>query len=349
MDSQKQSDEIIAALCLLDSAGTGEEGRDLTRFMGSSHQATLLAIMDRLDPHGDVDQEKMLSVLRRLTNSHSDKKRGQDQAIFSAFKEFHPGWILEGLMVEGEEAESSRVLSLLSEFLSDRKAREIMEYLAAQPSGSKSPRVLRMQEILSAKEGSKVSREILDLVQSLLEEKLVPLAPVREGSSFTFQHILWMQVDDLHKLFRDLGQEEIRKAFTGVEPKVLRAFLGRFSPRDALEIRNGLATGASVSPEIRREARHHIVSLPLEQISSEDIFEEIGYSVLARAIAPEELNWADLICKKMMPRQGYRLKRLLHEGVASRPVSVFEARKNAVVRRLLSLAEKGIIRRYWKA
>lgn len=315
-----QKNELLAALCVMNE---GEAARSLFAFAPASEEAELNRIADRLIQEGEVDAAELFGRLQ--------KSRGL--SLGGGFADIHPGWILEKL-----EGESPRVLGILCRFLTGDKVRYLIDHLPES----------RRNLLPKVNESYKVAPEVAEIVRTLSEKRLTFQAPT-QGGSFSFAHVTVLKTDDLRTLFRDLGMEEIRRAFKDVEPQVLRAFLARFVPKMAREIRERIDHGGSVPPDARTEAQRHLVSLPLEKLPVEDLFREIGYSVFAHALEPEDMIWADMVYHKLPPEEGYRLKRILQDTVKRRPPTSVEARRQEILGRITSLAKSGAIRKYWKS
>lgn len=326
MDRQELNDgdsrgaylEILAALCLMK-----EGGRDLFAFLSSNDQQMLEQI-SKSNPHQKESDAK--EFLNRFQKVKKIKE-------FSPLDEIHPGWILDRL-----EDESPRVLGLLCRFLPSDKARELIQYM---------PVSLR-QKLPKMNESYRVSPEIFEIVKRLVEKKLSYAICPPEGPSFSFAHLAWMKQDDLRKLFYDLGLDEIKKAFFQVEPPMLRTFLSRFPTHEAKEIRQRIEHGGTVSPAKKQEAQKHLFLLHLEHFSAEELILEIGYSVFARALVVGEKKWAEIICHKITPKEGIRLKRLVQESASQVADHRVQERKEAILQRVAVLVDKKNIRRYWK-
>ncbi|HEX5035692.1 MAG TPA: FliG C-terminal domain-containing protein [bacterium] len=314
-----QRNELLAALCVMNE---GENAHSLFAFGPASDEAELSKIAERLIQEGEVDAAELFGRLQ--------KQRGLN--LGSGFSDIHPGWILEKL-----EGESPRVLGILCRFLTGDKVKYLIEHLPES----------RRKLLPKVNESYKVAPQVAEIVRELSAKKLSFQVPV-SGGSFSFAHITVLKTDDLRTVFRDLGIEEIRRAFKDVEPQVLRAFLARFVPKMAREIRERIDHGGSVSSESRNEAQRHLVSLPLEKLPVEDLFREIGYSVFAQALEVEDMVWADMVYHKLPPEEGYRLKRVLQDTVKRRPIAAVEARRQEILGRIASLAKSGAIRKYWK-
>ncbi len=303
--------EILAALCLLNR---GSKGRDLFQFASRKDQERLNALLGTLPPKGE-------ELLARI-------QRRESQSRPSVLQEIHPGWILEKL-----EGESPRILGLMGQFLPGEKLKDLLTLVPPEK-----------KKFLS-KINDPVSPEILEIVTRFVEKKFASPPPV-PGAVFSFSHIAWMKDNDLRTLFWDLGLNEIRKAFTGVEPQVLRIFLTRFPIALAREIRDRIDSSRKVTTEEKREAQKHLVSLQLDQPLTEEIFHEIGYSVFAQAVSPADLSWTEFVYEKLPPSEGHRLKRILEERV--REGTILQEKREEILDRITLLAQKGLIRHYWK-
>lgn len=314
-----QRTELLAALCLMNE---GEGAKSLFAFASESDELELNKLADKLLREGEVDSAGLLERIQKL--------RGF--SFGAGFSDIHPGWILEKL-----EGESPRVLGILCRFLTGDKIKYLMEHLPES----------RRKLMPKLNESYQVTPEVSEIVRTLSEKRLTFAIP-QQGGAFSLPHLTLLKTDDLRALFRELGLEEIRKAFTGVEPQVMRAFLARFVPAMAREIRERIDRGTAVSPQDRNEAQRHLVSVPLEKLPVEELFREIGYSAFAQGLEMEDLAWASMIYHKLPPEEGYRLKRVMQDTVKRRPISLIEARRQEILGRVAELAQKGKIRKYWK-
>ena len=312
--------ELTVALCLMKE---GEKGRDLFAFASPDDERELVAIAARIEREG-AEPEELFTQVQKM----------QRFAPASSLDEVHPGWILEKL-----EEESPRVIGILCRTLPGDRVKYLIEHLSEE----------QRKHLPKINESYRVSNDINQIVRRVVEKSLPSASPASRKGSFSFPHIVVIKSDDLRSIFRDLGVEEIRKAFTNVEPRVLKAFLARFTPKMAKEIRDRIEYGSAVSTEVKQEAQRYLVSLPLEKLPVEELFKEIGYSAFARALCVEDLSWSEMIYQKLPPEEGYRLKRVFQETVKRRSAQMVETKKSDILARIFVLAEKGMIRKYWKS
>lgn len=312
--------QFLAAFCLMKSSGA--KGKNLFSFVSSEEESKLHKIAESFLKDPTLDFKECVKSLCQEAQLHT-----------SSLEEIHPGWILEKL-----KDESPRVIGLLCRFLTGDKVRYILDHLPPHER-NKIPKV---------KDAFQSTPALLALVQALIEKKVPVTMPSRSGEVFSLEHLAWFKESDLRILFKDLGLEEIRCAFYEVSPKVLRPFLARFSLSEATQIRNKMDQGGSVSDEKKQKAQKNILSLKLENLSAESLIPEIGCSVFAGALLPEDSSWADIVCQKLPPEDGYRLKRMIQEMETHKSLSEVQVTRNEILTRVRMLGEKRLIKRYWK-
>lgn len=308
--------EILAVLC---------RDTSLFDFLPEEEKKEMETIAEHLKSSGRLDQPEEFAKLRKLGRLRD----------FSPLDEIHPGWLLEKL-----EGESPRVIGIFCRFLAGETTRDLIQSLP--------PRL--KQKLPKLSETYRVSPQIVEIVRDCVERKFAVSVPPLSGTAFSFSHIVWMKCEDLRKLFYDLGLEEIRKAFFRVESQLLRTFLSRFSAEEAKEIRGRIETGGEVPPDKKKEAQRAILTLSLaeEGLSSEGLIREIGYARFAKSISGEEKAWSDLVCQKLSPEEGMRLRRRIQEGLVRRKEAGMDDRKEEILRRVFFLSQKRLIRSYWK-
>lgn len=309
--------EMLAALCLMEN---GDQGRSLLQFLPPEEEEALARFGNRfMRSEGQIDGRQIARRIRELARLET----------WSGLEEIHPDWILEALADE-----SPLVLGIVLRFLSGEKARRLLARL---------PATIRVR-LPGLRESFEVAGEIVDLVRALLERRLGLRLPPR-GASFSFAHVAWMKGEDLRVLFRELGLGEIRRAFSGAERSRFRAFLSRFSPSQAREIRERIDGAGAVSKAAREQAQMHLVAISLPTLPPEELFREIGFSVFARAIEKGEEELVRLVCRRLCPEEGYRLLRLFKE--TERCPAEANGRKEEILRSVWSLGGRGKIGRYW--
>lgn len=195
-----------------------------------------------------------------------------------------------------------------------------------------------------------IPEELSERLKEILESRFVVVQPEKQ-SRFSFQHLASVSSSDLYRLFWDLGQEECRKLFQGASSKVLTFLFSRLSADDARELKRRMKEGGVVDPETRKQAQMALIALPLETAAPEDFFTEIGFSVVARSVTRQELDWSEALVQKMPPRQGYLLKRMILEAFGDTSSGASDEKRkelqDQVISRFARLAQKAKVDHYW--
>ncbi|MBI2981084.1 MAG: hypothetical protein HYY44_02080 [Deltaproteobacteria bacterium] len=315
MGQKKWRQEMLVALCV------GEEGeKGLSLFSFAS-----------------PEEEKELEKISRQSLKESDRKSLKERVLnltrigrHFAFEETHPDWFMERFRTE-----SPQVFSLLLRLLTAEKSEKILE------------RMTGIEKRRLSKAVRAVSPEVLEIVRHLMEKSLGETPYFNSGQGFSFEHLATLNGESLRTLLKDVGVEEICKAFQGLDPRIVRAFLARCSVQDAREVKERLSAPRSFSEEAKHAAQKHLLSLDLGQIPSDSFFVDIGFSILAKAVDSTGLSWVEACCTKLPLAEGYRLKRILHEKRAQREKGDEKAERQ-IMDRLVMLAKRGRVRAPWK-
>lgn len=308
--------EMMVALCLM---AEGNEGKKLLSFASPANNRHLEEIANRLEREGLNPQ----TLKTRIENLFQIASR-------RALEEMHPAWIVEHL-----SQESPRLLALLSHWLSPTKMGVVREL------------VRRRWGITVPHPDREISVGLLELIKGLVEKKLgvEKKRPVRKN--FSFDQLETLKGEDLVALLEELGIEEIRKAFSEVEPNLFKAFLSRFPMLQATELRERLVVGTTVSEEEKKIAQKRLLSLPLGPVSPQKLFFEVGSSLFAKALRDQDWSWAVRCCHKLPVKEGYRLQRLI-QGHRTKGEKRDDLLRDEILETLKVLASRGKVRRYWK-
>ena len=274
------------------------------------------------------DLEELSATLEKSQNSKTNRRQLKEKFLkivqvaqatkASPFQDIHPEWILEAL-----EGESARVMKLVNDKWSGKE--------------------------------SKLSPDIGALVWKLVESKLdLPHKTAVQGA-FGLPKISWLQEVELKILFEEIGLREIIKAFQGGPRKIIKPFLARFSLKEATDLRKRIEDAHSHFSEKaqaaltdRAEAQKTILSISMEDKTRDEVLYDIGVIVFMRATCAADATWMSLIYQKFPPALGYPLKRAYLDEQAEDESSVRKSR-DRILKIVVELAEKGKIRRYWKA
>lgn len=312
-EEQKQvRQEMLAALCLKDN------NRELFSFVSPEEEKQLGQAAQRLLREGTPDslKEKVLNLV--------------SLGRHFAFEETHPDWFVEHF-----RNESPRLFSLLLRLLSAEKSEKILGCLTS------------IERKRLSRESGKISPEVLGVLRHLIEKKIGRAACFQKDQNFSFEHLATLKGEVLRTVLKDVGIDEICKAFHRLDPRIVRAFLARCSLSDARIVKERLSKKEVISDEAKQEAQKHLLSLDLGQIPPESFFVDIGFSVFAKAIDSREFFWVEGCCTKLPLAEGYRLKRILHEKRVKNEKGDEKAKKK-ILSRVVMLARQGKIPSRWK-
>ena len=308
----------------------------LTVLEGDKHPAKLLAFGppdEEADTTGYAEQ-----LARRL-------KRGGGKEIMARFhswaerspslpiKDIHPSWILESI-----HDESPRVIGLICRYLPGSHVRYLLENMP----------VALKDRLPALSESFAIPEALVGQVHDLFERRFFSLERPGPEETFSVRHVPWMNSRDIMLLVHELGYEEIRQAFANVVGKALQVFLTRFPIHEANEVRLRMARGRPVIAAERKHAQEHLVRIDLNVERAIDLPFEIGMSVIAQAVDPEQADWIEAVILRLNQRDGYRLKRYARDACQSHSDERLKRRQAGLLTQISVLAEQGKITRYWR-
>lgn len=313
---------VMAALATLE--GESEPG-ELFRFGPEELEQPLTHYAGVLKSRFARGRANELSELLRSWSEHSPAL---------PIHEIHPGWILELV-----KQESPRVIGLMCRYLPGNHVRYLLENL---------PRSLR-DKLPTLSESFGLPAELMRSVKDYLATQFFHGTPPNPNERFSCHHIPWMSVKDIRRVIRELGYQEIRSAFSGIDRKAVQAFLARFPLEEARVIRRHLESGPVVSAAKQQRAQEHIVSLNLSVSRAEDLPFEIGLSTLAEVVRAEEADWIEGVVVRLSPAEGYSLRRCVRDVMGRGLKGMAERRQAQLLSLIRELAERREIARYWRA
>lgn len=287
-------------------------------------------------------EEKLLRYAELLQRRFSRSKSSELAQMLHSWREsspalptheIHPGWILDAV-----RQESPRVIGLVCRYLPGSHVRYLLRHL---------PKELR-EKLPTLSESFGIPKELIEPVKEFLSKKFFRGMRPSSDQSFSCQHIPWLNSKDLRRVIRELGYAEIRKAFSQVDPKVVRTFLTRFPLEEAKQVRRRIEQGPPVLESDRKRAQKHIVGIDLDVGRPEDLPFEIGLSVLAESVMAEEPLWIEGVIVRLEPAEGYILRRYVSEAGASHRVEESRQRQSELLGVIRDLADRGQIARYWR-
>jgi hypothetical protein len=248
-------------------------------------------------------------------------------------KDIHPSWILELI-----RDERPRVIGLICRYLPGQQVRYLLDHL---PAATKS-------RLPSLHESFSIPEPLVEQVRLFFERSFFSAPRPAPQEAFSLSHIAWMSARDMTTLIRELGYEEIRRAFASVAGKALQVFLTRFPIEEANQVRLRLARGRPVLAAERQRAQQHLVRVDLDIQRAADLPFEIGLSVLAQAVAPEATEWAKAVVYRLVSRDGHSLKRYVRESLHEHAEARQQHRAESLLAFIRDLAEQGKIATYWR-
>ncbi len=234
--------------------------------------------------------------------------------------DIHPGWFFDFLKEEGNQT-----IHLILRYLPGEVARYVLAHLS-----------LETQKAIRQIEEKKISEDLLQLVRRKFESQFLTLTSPEKSDEIDLYHLYFIKIDQLLSFFRDLGLEQLSRAFKRVDAIALKALLNRLSIHDAKDFPVKIRSLETVSGRELKEAQMLLLNLPLDTIEPELLFSEVGISFFARAMNKEDLKFVEALQFKLPPRYGYILKRYVTGSLTSSKPSVTEWVKKQVLTKFQS-------------
>src|SRR4029453_2140932 len=167
-----------------------------------------------------------------------------------------------------------------------------------------------------------VSESLIDVIRDRFERQFPKMAPPRRGEEISLHHLYFIKIDKLLALFKDLGIDQLARAFKGVHKTALKAFLNRLLIKDAKEFQARVKSIEKMTTRELREAQMLLLDLPIETINPKSLFLEVGMAFFAKALTREESGFVRALEYKLPIRLGYLLKRYVDASLNSKPASI---------------------------
>lgn len=282
--------QVVAAFSLLE-----EEAPDLADYVNPAAREFLQREVDALSQIKPENREEELKQYLQALRSGDD---------FSGLAEIHPAWLLSVL-----KDESPRVIGVVLRHLPSKHVRYLLEYL---------PRRLCM-ELPKLIEAFYVPTELLDVLRRRVEKHFLPIPISHQITTFTFDNLYYLKIEELESLFHDLGMSELSLSLVHSSKQIVRIILNRFSIREAKEILKRIKFYQVESGWFLKDARYSVLELGKGEVGPARFFMELGLSAVAKALGLEEEKLTQALCQKMTPARAALLKRHWEEakGVAN--------------------------------
>jgi len=296
----------LRVLVYVASLGDEENAFELYRFVPQEGESPLVeATKELLSIPKKERRQVILAELKKLTNAEKMHSMG----------DIEPGWFLESL-----KREKPQTIGLILRHLPGEKARYVLDHLPKEVRS----RLPKMSDTF------KISESLIDIIRDRFERQFPKIAPPRPGEELSLKHLYFIKVDKLLFLFKDLGIDQLARAFKGVHKTALKAFLNRLLIKDAKEFQARIKSIEKMTTRELREAQTLLLDLPIETIEPESLFLEVGMAFFAKALAGEEPEFVRSLQFKLPTKLGYLLKRYVDASRSSKPASVEWARKQVL-------------------
>ena len=206
----------------------------------------------------------------------------------------HPGWILEALKDEGP-----LVRGLVLRYLPAEAVALILSNME----------VTEKETLPSIRVAFRVAPEIVHFVKSRIEDRIGPTEPALEplaapGGDAVAPLFGW-NYQRLAAALPDLGVEVLALALRGTQSDRVRFFLKRLAPGGAKRLKERIRAHRDVESNLTQSALIHVLSLDLVAGEPDDIFPEVGLSLLALSFRGGDPSLARIFAKRFAPQWGY--------------------------------------------
>ncbi len=280
---------LVYVACL----GDEENAFELYRFVPSALEKPLVEATRELLAVPKRERSRViLKELKQLMQAQSIRPLG----------DVHPGWFFEVL-----KEESPQTIGLVLRYLPGDKVNYILEHLSPE----------KRKKLPKMNEAQKVPEELLQILRRRLELQFPILPPPGRSEEINLRHLYFIKTDQLLHFFRELGMDQLAKAFKGVHKTALKALFNRLPLRDAKSFQARVKTLDKLSNREFREAQMLLLDLPVETIDPDQLFFEVGIAFFSKAMTREDLDFVRALEYKFTPKMGYLLKRYVDQSLAN--------------------------------
>ncbi|MBL7685213.1 MAG: hypothetical protein JNK65_04155, partial [Deltaproteobacteria bacterium] len=272
----------------------------LYRFANPSQESFLQeATQELLNVPKKERTQVVVKELKKLVSAQKKRLLG----------EIDPGWFFEIL-----KNESPQIISLVLQNLPQDQAKGVLEKLSSDLK----------KKIPKLDKNFKLSEDILEIVRSRFESHFAAITPPERSAEIDLHHLYFIKVEELFALFRDLGVEQLARAFQGLYKGALKALLNRLPIKDAKELQARVKILEKLSVREMKEAQMLLLNLPIETIEPDDLFLEVGMVFFSKGITRSDRDFLRALQYKLPPKYGYLLKRYVDGSLSSTKPAVVE-------------------------
>src|SRR5215467_3313552 len=254
----------LRVLVYVATLGDEENAFELYRFVPNEYEKPLVEATKELLSIPTKDRKQVILVgLKKLIQAQK----------LHPLSEIDSGWFLEAL-----KKEKPQTIGLILRHLPGDKVRYLLEHF---------PPEVR-ERLPKIKEALKVPDSLIDIVRGQFEAQFPTLAPPKKTEEITLQYLYFVKTNKLLSFFRDLGLEQLARAFKGVHKSALKALLNRLPIKDAKEFQMRVKSFEKLTTRELREAQMLLLDLPIETIEPDALFLEVGMAFFAKGITRED-------------------------------------------------------------
>jgi hypothetical protein len=260
----------------------------------------------------EVFEKPLVEATRQLLSIPKKERRrmvvGELKKLLKSQKaaptgDIDPGWFLEVL-----KNERPQTLGLILRNLPGDKAKYVLDHI----------KVSLRKKLPKTEECLKIPPELVEVIRTRFESQFPALAAPEKTEEINLHHLYFIKNEELLAFFRDLGMDQLAKAFKGIHKSALKALLNRLPIKDAKELQNQVKILDKVSKRELREAQMLLLNLPIETIDPEVLFWEVGMIFFSRAISREDGGFIRAL-NINSPKWGYLLKRYVDGNLLGKP------------------------------
>ena len=324
MPRSHQMDNRLNALALMAVYHEGSSAEALLEFMSDKEKSVCRTkIQEIIISSPSKLKEKALLKIQALISAES----------FNGISEIHPAWIYEAI-----KDEPPRIMGVIMRYLPSKQVRYILQ---------KMPEDVRAK-IPSLLESFAVPKPVMELIINNFTSRFLSFHVSKHLKKYGFENVHFLNGEELHALFIELGVLEVAMALEGVSDKLLSVVLNRLNLKDAKKLHHRMGEIRGVSKGIKQQARYAILELGDELDDPEQMLLEVGFGSFAKAVAGEMREVYELIRQKLSPHEAYKLRRLIDENFVGNPPALVEERKNLVLNCIAMLAREKVIDENWE-
>ena len=304
--------ETIVCLLLRENH---EEATRLASYLGSKESETFRDLIESL---------QSLDVVARL-------KALAAREEFSGIASVHPAWLVEAL-----KKESPRVIGVILRHLPSKHVRYLLDHLPKRL-------VLKLPKLVEA---FFVPNDILNVIRRRFERHFVAMPSSSRVECFEFKHLIFLSIEELETLLRDLGLTEVALSLVGASLKIVKTVVNRFDTDDAKTILERQRRFQGEESWLLKEARYSILESGESRLGADGFLTALGLQVLAKSFGPKEMFF-ETLKQKLSPDRAAILKRGIDERRDGFHALQAKRRQECILKHVKDLCDRAKINQMW--